>query len=343
MMNYGVPYMGSKSRIAERIIDALPPGDVLVDLFAGGCAITHAALLSGKWGRIVANDLSTGPELFIRAVHGEYRGERRWIGRDDFTRLKESDPYVRYCWSFGYGGRSYLYSREKEPYKRAVHYAIVFDEWEPFFSLCPEVAGAAKDALDGLTDRKERRMAFGPAVVRRFKETGDMSLLDRNPLYKSFKWRIRRGRNSKNLENLERLESLQSLESLESLERLERLELTRLDYREVEIPAGAVVYADPPYKGTMGYGIEFDNEAFYGWVRTRPYPVWVSEYNMPDDFVPVKEMLSDSRMGANGGKKVLERLYVHRRWARGCMAAQGLLLVMTAIKSDNNDNNFINI
>lgn len=45
-MNYGVPYMGSKNRIAKDIIAKLPTGKRFVDLFAGGCAITHAAILS---------------------------------------------------------------------------------------------------------------------------------------------------------------------------------------------------------------------------------------------------------------------------------------------------------
>lgn len=35
-MQYGMPYMGSKSKIAEWIIDILPEGKVLVDAFGGG-------------------------------------------------------------------------------------------------------------------------------------------------------------------------------------------------------------------------------------------------------------------------------------------------------------------
>ena len=40
MANYGVPYKGSKNKIAKQIIDFLPSGGTLYDLFAGGCAIT---------------------------------------------------------------------------------------------------------------------------------------------------------------------------------------------------------------------------------------------------------------------------------------------------------------
>ena len=37
MRNWGIPYVGSKSRIAEWVVDTLPSAPVLVDLFAGGC------------------------------------------------------------------------------------------------------------------------------------------------------------------------------------------------------------------------------------------------------------------------------------------------------------------
>lgn len=53
---YGVPYQGSKNKLAERIIDKLPAGERFVDLFAGGCAMTHAAIASGKYKRILCND-----------------------------------------------------------------------------------------------------------------------------------------------------------------------------------------------------------------------------------------------------------------------------------------------
>lgn len=47
-MTYGLPYKGSKSKIAEWVVAHIPKAPVLVDIFAGGCAVTHAALLSGK-------------------------------------------------------------------------------------------------------------------------------------------------------------------------------------------------------------------------------------------------------------------------------------------------------
>ena len=57
-MNFGLPYMGSKNQIAKDIINALPSGDRFVDLFAGGCSMTHCAMLSGKYKCFLANDLN---------------------------------------------------------------------------------------------------------------------------------------------------------------------------------------------------------------------------------------------------------------------------------------------
>lgn len=35
-MRYGLPYKGSKNKIAEWVVDTLPRADVFVDLFFGG-------------------------------------------------------------------------------------------------------------------------------------------------------------------------------------------------------------------------------------------------------------------------------------------------------------------
>ena len=126
--SYGVSYKGSKNKIAAEVVYNLPSAPLLIDVFAGGGAITHAALLSHRFGSILANDYDCGAlQLFYRASHGliDFKEERkRWVSREDFKRLKDTDPIVRYNWSFSNGGRNYLYSKEIEPYKRAYHFAL---------------------------------------------------------------------------------------------------------------------------------------------------------------------------------------------------------------------------
>ena len=331
-MSYGIPYKGSKNKVIKWLMPLLPSGEVFVDLFCGGCAVTHAAMLSGKYKRYVFNDVEPMmPKTFAKAIQGGYRDEDRWISREDFFRMKAEDEYTAICFSFGNDLRTYLYSRTIEPYKKACHYAIVYDEWELLRELCPEVADAAYQALEHVYDRHERRLKFGPAIVRRLKEIGDARLIDSNPLYSSCHTKkpnktrpvgtIRDIQSLESLERLERLQSLQSLESLESLERLERpfLESYSMDYQDVPIPDGAVVYCDPPYKGTNAYGISekqaFDHERFYEWCLTRDFPVFISEYQMPDGFTEIASTTRADSLCATATVKRTEKLFVQTKYA----------------------------
>ena len=118
---FGLPYMGSKNSIAKKIVAVLPRATHFYDLFCGGCAITHVAMLSGKWEQYHINDLSMMPQLFVDAVNGKYANERRWISREDFMRLKDTDPYVACVWSFGNRCQTYMYGKDVEPFKKALH------------------------------------------------------------------------------------------------------------------------------------------------------------------------------------------------------------------------------
>lgn len=133
-MNYGLPYMGSKNKIAEWVVGHFPEKKHFYDLFAGGCAVTHCAMLKNKFETFTINDISKMTELFTDAISGKYADERRWISSKDFFALKDNDEYVRICWSFGNKGCNYLYSKEIEPWKKALHYACVYSD----FSLMNE-------------------------------------------------------------------------------------------------------------------------------------------------------------------------------------------------------------
>ena len=163
-MKYGLPYKGSKNKLAERIVSLLPKRTHLIDLFCGGCAVSHAALLRNKYEHIHINDINwMCPTLFIDALNGKYQNETRWISREDFFRLKDTDPYVAVVWSFGNNLRTYLYSREIEPLKKAIHYAIFFHD----YSLGEEL-GYDLSFIEPISDI-QRRYA---AVKRYFSQFG---------------------------------------------------------------------------------------------------------------------------------------------------------------------------
>ena len=51
-MKYGLPYKGSKNKLAERIVRLMPKRTHLMDLFCGGCAVSHAAMVMVKYKHI---------------------------------------------------------------------------------------------------------------------------------------------------------------------------------------------------------------------------------------------------------------------------------------------------
>ena len=282
-MRYGLPYKGSKSRIVDELLTVMPPAEHFYDLFCGGCAVAHAAMLSGKWGTVHINDINPMmPEAFVKAINGGFNGEDRWISHEDFFRLRDTDPYASICFSFGNDLKSYCYARELEPYKKAMHYAVFFDDWSLFGELCPEICDCCKEIVRPVADRTGRRIALANAINACAPGQG-------NPLYEAGK------------------------KSLQTLERLERLQQTSSDYREMRFEPGSVIYCDIPYIGTNRYKAGFDHDAFYDWAERQEHPVFISSYEMPRErFKCIWECATNSNLNADGPKRVVERLFVPR-------------------------------
>lgn len=269
--------MGSKNALAEDIISFLPRGRRFVDLFGGGFAISHCACLSGKWENVFYNEIQgIVVDTVRKAVDGFYSEENftpEWIDREKFFREKDSDGYIKYCWSFGGRGESYLYSKEIEDYKRAYHEAVVFGEYE---------RGKKYDIdfspIDGIRGLKERRLATRKLVFRNLAEKG--VLVKKGSHYY---------KNGKLIDIIQSLERLERLERLQSLESLQKIEFSSKSYEDYNYRDGDIVYCDPPYEGTEKYCKEgFDHRSFYDWVASRQYQVWFSSYGISDDrFFPV--------------------------------------------------------
>ena len=82
-------------------------------------------------------------------------------------------------------------------------------------------------------------------------------------------------------------------------------------YDKLSIPPESIVYCDPPYKGTTGYSVSLDHDAFWQWCREQSkagHSVFISEYNAPSDFKCIYEKLK--RYGTKC-KSSTERLFVY--------------------------------
>lgn len=92
---------------------------------------------------------------------------------------------------------------------------------------------------------------------------------------------------------------------------------TCLDYKDVVIPKGSVIYADPPYNNTTGYGGEkFNTEEFWEYMRkiSKDNKVFVSELKAPDDFECIWERPFTRTLDRNKNNqfKVIEKLFIHK-------------------------------
>ena len=274
IMNLGLPYKGSKNTIANDIVKALPRGKKLLDACCGGGAILMAAAMSGRWEKVVGNDLNAATIALLDAVlihKGQIEYEHPPVcTRDDFfhslQRIENGDFTIqdcvnKYCASFGNNGQGYLWNPEIEKIKVNVEQMLV------------------------ATRLPERRRAF-----RKF-----IAYLEKQAEFDIAK-----------LENIQQLQNLERLQRLERLERLERLDIFSIDYSEFD-----VVYFDIPYKGTAEYDFDFDYDRFYRMFATLEKPAFLSEYNSSYTCVSAfnKRALLCKASRKNGKKEKLEKLY----------------------------------
>ncbi len=288
--SYGICYMGSKNALAERIVALLPSASHLIDVFAGGCAVTHCAMKSGKWQHVHANDINEMiVGAFRRAINGEFIGERRWVSHEEFNRVRDTDAYASLCFSFGGNMRSYAYSPANEDLKRALHYAISLGDTAQFLTL----TGIDLTPVLTISDLRER--------------------------YLKAKQLSRKNGKIIKLRHFDSINRLNSLATAFTNEEKNRLTIGSVDFAEVEIPNDSVVYCDPPYRGTDGYrkAKGFNHERFYEWALRQNVPVFVSEYTMPEDFVEIaawRKMCSMSQ--DTKPKETTEKLFVPRWQAK---------------------------
>ena len=92
---------------------------------------------------------------------------------------------------------------------------------------------------------------------------------------------------------------------------------TCLDYKDVEIPDGAVVYCDPPYANTTGYTFgQFDTNEFWKYMRqlSKRCDVYISEESAPDDFECIwsKEKVRTLEKSDNVGRVKVEKLFKYK-------------------------------
>lgn len=282
-MRYGLAYAGSKSQIAEEIVDYIPPCKRLVDLFGGGGAITHCALTYGKnkFKTVLYNDIDAlVVEYFQNAVNGIYNMDKytpRVIDRDTFFRECDNDMMVANVWSFGNGGKSYCYGKHVEEFKL-----------------------------------KAFEMLTRETVAERYTAYRNFIRYAKKQIEESCK-----SEEFQSCDRLESLERLQNLESLECLERLRNFEITNQSYEDYIYKEGDVVYCDIPYetgaKNVRYMDKCFDFKKFYNWAFDANFPVYFSSYEISDNrFKRELIKIKTSHLAISNNVKVNEFIYMNQ-------------------------------
>lgn len=278
-MNFGFPYKGSKNTIAEQIVELLPKADRFLDGCCGGGAITQAAYLSRKFKSITANDIEPSVVMLLEAVmmkFGEvdYEGHRvctREMFQQSLENIKSGkftvdDCVNRFCYSFGYNGRNYLWAKAREPLKYAINEMLT----------APTI--------------HERRLKYREVlnILGRQYKSEDGSHI----VIPSKEW-LTLGQ----IENLQTMDRLQEVETtMKTAKRSCAMSVSNKSIFDIDYSQFDMVYFDIPYKNTNKYAVEFDHERFYDLFAHLMIPAFASEYEMP--FKRVATFRKQSNMAA---------------------------------------------
>ena len=289
--NLGIPYMGSKRKLASQILEKITNRHEKItdfyDLFGGGGSISFTAVRDYRFN-VHYNELNKHIYSLVEYIKNNKELEPKfyeWVTREEFHKQinknnEDADwfsGFVMSCWSFGNSQNSYLYGADIEEFKRLAHELIVNLDETSMFKLGLNMEGIFK-----IKDIQKRRLAFCSHVKKITEKRCDVQ----------------------NLELVEHLTRLQNLQNLQNLQ------TNNTSYEKVLIKGNnPVIYCDIPYKGTGEYKEGgFNHDAFYQWFSNLPYPAYLSEYDAPFEKI---EMFShrSSLSATNNKKKVFESIF----------------------------------
>lgn len=281
--------MGSKNLIARELLQQMPRRDWFVDLFAGGGAMWHAAVESGKYGRYLVNEYNEQQCDFLRdCALGIYDECNEWVPSYEFMKHCSDSAFLRCVWSFGNAGNSYFCADVMEDWERALFHAYEFGD----YSLFSEI-GFAGDTVY-FEDIKRR-----PDLYKRKYEDYKGVKIDFYNLHRRYPH-----------ERLQRLRAFHK--QCDWLDIVSKTDFSAKSYDEVDLPENALIYCDPPYINTAGYGVDFDHSRFYDWCRAQKELVLISEYSMPDDFIPIWIKQKSVTLCSGAAKKSEEKLFINK-------------------------------
>ena len=292
--SYGLPYLGSKSVMIDFIMSHIPTADTFVDIFAGGCSVTHAALVSSRFGSVISNDITRTSEVFRGVSAGEL-DYARVVSRDEFGAIDAfngslQDRLTKLIWSFNSNCVNYCLSKESGNVGTSIVSMILSDD-----------INSSYDAYRKLMSAISELSGYGDSTVVRIITMSTVSAL---------------------IGKILRIKNIVGAVDVSSLQ------VSSVDYRDVYVPANAIVYADPPYRSVLGTMQSYDNASFSvddfdAWLAEVDFPVIISEYDCPPGCVEVASFETTTgagnvpkcRSGQSSRSHRVEKMFVQERFA----------------------------
>lgn len=288
-MSLGIPYMGSKRKLASDILSKITARHQGItdfyDLFGGGGAISFTAIRDYRFN-VHYNELNKHIYSLVEYLKNNKELQAKfyeWVTREEFHKQvnktnEEADWYsgfVMSCWSFGNNSeKGYMYGAEIEDSKRLAHNLIVNGCLESMTKLNIDIP-----SIIDIKDIQKRRNVFCDYMKKEVKHRDDITHLS-------------------NMQNLQYIQNLQNLQT------------SNTSYENVLINGNnPIIYCDIPYKGTGEYKEGgFNHDKFYEWFENLDYPAYLSEYDAP--FEKIEMFAHRSSLSAtNNKKKVFESIF----------------------------------
>jgi len=299
---YGLPYMGSKRKIADKLVSFMlkenPNAKYFYDLFGGGGAISFEVLQRQQIDQVFYNELNTGITELLKDVlkNGVTEKYYQWISREKYFENYNGNDFIaglcQCIWSFGGIQRSYIYGKNIMADKLLLHNIIVNGCEKSLEIICKKFNIKINNTVNSF---------FGETIYE--KRIRIMSNI------KSQNSRLQHLQ-LEHLQRLQHLQHLQHLERLQRLEHLQRLKITNKSYIDVNISTPineTIIYLDPPYEKTGQYREKLNHKELYNYITKSPYKIYLSSYQ--SELPCALEIEHRSTLGNN--KAVTEKLFTN--------------------------------
>jgi len=298
--NLGLPYMGSKRKLAPKIIKKILSDNsntkYFYDLFGGGGAISFYISNNYPDIKVFYNEYNKGVvELLKKIKKDEITKEfYNFIDRESFIKNKDKDDWIgglsKTVYSFGNNQKSYLYGKEIELYKYLLHKIIIdnsikhLEEFNKKYDM--------KLNLSKKDDIRDRKLEISKEIRKILKEQNNI------------------------IKRLFQVEHLDRLKNLENLKNKINFEILNYSYDEVKIKTPineTIIYLDPPYKNTGKYQKDIDHNKLKDYIHSSHYTIYLSSYENVYDMYLVDEYEHRSSLSSTANNKVIEKLYCNRK------------------------------